>query len=275
MGWKCPECGIQHEDISSECSCGYSLYRILGIKPGVSGEEAKKAYAYLLKVWESDRSSHDPVSKKKAEERLKKINEAYGIFKKNLPVSPAALKKNNALKIAASAGVVLILLVALALYSKVFKSDGPPGPQSAQKEVETDLPAGSAVSTMPVGQVNAGQASGPAVQEIPQAPAQPALGGEITEERAIEIVKKSHALYRNTSTEALIKKWSDENAAKFQVIGWNARKMDEELYLVSYTAMDGAFPKGFYFALDIRTGEVENLENRPELQKKYNIQYSK
>lgn len=276
MGWKCPGCGIQHEDILSECSCGYSLYKILGIKPGVSGEEARQAYTYLLKVWESDRSSHDPVSKKKAEERLRKINEAYGIFKKNLPVSSAALKKNNVIKIAASAGAALIILfVALALYLNVFKTDETPGPQSAQKEVKTDLPAAPAMSSMPAGQVNAGQASGSSAQEIPQAPAQSALSGEITEEKAIEIVKKSHALYRNTSTEALIKKWSDENAAKFQIIGWNARKMDEEIYLVSYTAMDGAFPKGFYFALDIRTGEVENLENKPELQKKYNIQYSK
>jgi hypothetical protein len=76
-------------------------------------------------------------------------------------------------------------------------------------------------------------------------------------------------------TEAIIKKWTEENAEKFQIIGWKARKMDDERYLVSYMAMDGASPKGFYFDLDIRTGEVENLENKPELQKKYNILYSK
>lgn len=51
--------------------------------------------------------------------------------------------------------------------------------------------------------------------------------------------------------------------------------MDEDRYLVSFMAMDGATPKGFYFDLDIRTGEVENLQNKPELQKKYNIQYNK
>ena len=270
MGWKCPECGIEHEDISSECSCGYSLYKILGINPGASDEEASQAYKYLLKVWESGRSSHDPVSKKKAEERLRKINEAYDIFKKNLPGSSADLKKNNVMKIAASAGAVLmILLVVLAFSANVFKTDKTAGPQPAQKEVKTDLPA------VPAGQVNTGQASGSPANENSQTPAQPALSGEITEEMAIEMVKKSHALYRNTSTEALIKKWSEENAAKFQMIGWNAKKVDEERYLVSFTAMDGAFPKGFYFALDIRTGEVENLENKPELQKKYNIQYSK
>jgi hypothetical protein len=273
MGWKCPECGIQHEDILSECSCGYSFYKILGIKPGVSGEEARQAYNYLLKVWTSDSSSHDPVSKKKAQERLRKINEAYGIFKKNLPGSSADLKKNNLLKITAFAGaILLIFLLVMALYSNVFKTDETPGPQSTLKEVKTDAPA---LPSVPAGQVNTGQVSGSSVQETSQTSAQPAISGEMTEEMAIEIVKKSHALYRNTSTEALIKKWSEENAAKFQIVGWNARKMDEEIYLVSYTAMDGAFPKGFYFILDVRTGEVENLENKPELQKKYNIQYSK
>jgi hypothetical protein len=50
--------------------------------------------------------------------------------------------------------------------------------------------------------------------------------------------------------------------------------MNEEKYLVSFTGMDGALPKGFYFDVDIRTGEVENLANRPDLQKKYNIRYS-
>lgn len=270
MGWKCPECGLQHEDISSECPCGYSLHKILGIKPGASREETKEAYKYLLKVWEADRSSHDPASKKKAEERLRKIKEAYGIFKKNLPISSADLKKNKVIKIAASAGsVLIILLVVLAFSTNVVKTDKTAGPQPAEKEVTTDLPA------MPAGQVNTGQGAGPPVHEISQAPLQPSISGEITEEKAIEMVKKSQALTANISTEAIIKKWADDNASKYQIIGWKARKMDDERYLVSYMAMDGASPTGFYFDLDIRTGEVENLANKPELQKKYNIQYNK
>jgi hypothetical protein len=270
MQWKCPQCGIQHDDILSECSCGYSAYKILGIKSGASAQEAKQAYKYLLTVWQTDRSSHDPASKKKAEERLKKINEAYEIFRNNHSDSSVESKKSSFTKIAVSAAVVIIILLgALAFSSNLFKTDEISRPQSVQKEVKADLPA------VPAGQVNSSQASVSPSQEIPQTPLLPAINGEITEEKAIEMVKKSQALYRNTSTESLIKKWSEENAAKFQMVGWNARKVDEERYLVSFTAMDGALPKGFYFALDIRTGEVENLENKPELQKKYNIQYSK
>lgn len=159
-----------------------------------------------MKVWESDSSSHDTVSKKKAEERLRKINEAYGIFKKNLPGSSADLKKNNVLKITAFAGAVLIIfLIVLALYSNVFKTDETPGPQTALKEVKTDLPAAPTLPSVPTGQVNTGQASGPSVQETSKASAQPAISGEITEEKAIEIAKKSQSLTRNISAEAVIK----------------------------------------------------------------------
>ena len=272
MGWKCPKCGIQHEDIPTECSCGYSVYKILDIQPGVSGEEAKQAYKYLLKVWESDRSSSDPVLKKKAEDRLRKINEAYGILKTNLPDGPSDLKKNNVIKIAASAVAgLIILLIVLAFSVNLFKADKAAAPGPAQKEVKTAVPAPSVPQS---GQANTGQVSATQAPETSQTPVQSAISGEITEEKAIEMVKNSHALYKNTPTEAIITKWSEENSAKLQIIGWKARKMDNERYLVSYIGMDGASPRGFYFDLDISTGEVENLANKPELQKRYNIQYS-
>jgi hypothetical protein len=274
MAWKCPDCGVQHEDVSPECSCGYSLYKILGIKPGASAEEVKQAYKYLLKVWQEDRSGQDPLSKKKAEDRLKKINEAYEIFRKNIPESSADAKKSSFVKIAASAAAVFILLLGvLALSISVFQGDKARGPQPQKKQDEANLPA------PPAGQVKTEHATGTSSHEISRAPVQPGtelsseVPGEITEEEAIELVKKSHALYRNTSTESLIKKWTEENSGNYKIIGWQAKKMDEERYLVSYTAMDGALPKGFYFDLDIKTGVVENLESKPELQKKYNIKY--
>ena len=135
MGWKCPECGNQHEDISSECSCGYSMYKILGIKPGASGEEARQAYKYLLTVWQTDRSSDDTASRKKAEERLKKINGAYEILKENLPGGPSEVKKSSSLKISLSVGAVFIaLLVVLALSTNVFKSEKTTVPGPVTKE---------------------------------------------------------------------------------------------------------------------------------------------
>jgi hypothetical protein len=77
----------------------------------------------------------------------------------------------------------------MALYSNVFKTDETPGPQSAQKEVKTDLPAALSVS------ICSGQGrsirSGVRLfltRNLPNASA-PDGSGEITEEKAIEMVK--------------------------------------------------------------------------------------
>jgi hypothetical protein len=274
MGWKCPECGNQHDDISSACSCGYSVYKILGIKPGASAVEARQAHKYLLTVWQTDRSAHDAASRKKAEERLKKINLAYEILKENLPGAPPEEKKSSSLKMSLSVGAGAIMLLGiLAFYTGVFKSEkdivGP-----SQGNEATNLPA------LPAEKENAGQSTTAPANEGPEQPMQSAsnnlsaTGADMTEEMAIEKVKKSNVLFRNTSTESIIKKWTEDNAGKLQVIGWKAKKMDDEKYLVSYIAMDGAVAKGFYFDFDISTGEVVNLANRPDLQKEYNIHYS-
>ena len=49
----------------------------LGLEPGASREDVKKAYRDLSKVWHPDRFSEDPALQKKAEEQLKAINDAY------------------------------------------------------------------------------------------------------------------------------------------------------------------------------------------------------
>jgi len=94
------------------------------------------------------------------------------------------------------------------------------------------------------------------------------MDGEITEEKALEMVKKSRTVYRDFPAEAMIKKWTEDNSSKYEMVGWQVRKVDDERYLVSYTAMDGKLTKGFYFDVDIKTRKVENLANKPDLQKK-------
>ena len=52
-------------------------YRVLGLHPSSSQEEIKKAYRDLAQVWHPDRFAHNPRLQKKAQDNLKRINEAY------------------------------------------------------------------------------------------------------------------------------------------------------------------------------------------------------
>lgn len=54
-----------------------SYYKILDIEPGSSLEEVKQSYIDLACVWHPDKYSHNPRLQKKAEDKLKEINEAY------------------------------------------------------------------------------------------------------------------------------------------------------------------------------------------------------
>ena len=51
-------------------------YRILEVQPAASDEEIKAAHRDLSKVWHPDRFANDTAMRRKAEEKLKQINEA-------------------------------------------------------------------------------------------------------------------------------------------------------------------------------------------------------
>ena len=52
-------------------------YRVLGLDPGASPEEIKKAYRDMAKVWHPDRFPNDPHLQSKGNEQFKKVTEAY------------------------------------------------------------------------------------------------------------------------------------------------------------------------------------------------------
>jgi curved DNA-binding protein CbpA len=53
---------------------------LLALKPGASPLEIKEAYRDLVKVWHPDRFGSDPRLRQKAEDRLRDLNEAYGVL---------------------------------------------------------------------------------------------------------------------------------------------------------------------------------------------------
>ena len=52
-------------------------YEILELDPGVSSKDVTQAYKDLVNVWHPDRFSKIPRLRRKAEEKLKEVNEAY------------------------------------------------------------------------------------------------------------------------------------------------------------------------------------------------------
>lgn len=51
--------------------------RTLGLEPGATSDDIRKAWLDLTKVWHPDRFTSDPDLRDKAEEKLKEINAAY------------------------------------------------------------------------------------------------------------------------------------------------------------------------------------------------------
>ena len=58
-------------------------YTVLELEPGASLEDAKKAYKLLAAVWHPDRFTNNPKLREQAQQKLKRINEAYDTLKQH------------------------------------------------------------------------------------------------------------------------------------------------------------------------------------------------
>lgn len=56
-------------------------YRVLDLAPHSSEEQVRAAHRDLTKVWHPDRFANDPAMQRKAEEKLKRINEALEVIR--------------------------------------------------------------------------------------------------------------------------------------------------------------------------------------------------
>ena len=70
-------------------------YEVLELKAGASKEKIKQAYRNLVKTWHPDRFVHNLQLKQQAEEKIKKINEAYTVLKSHQPNSSSVSKSSS------------------------------------------------------------------------------------------------------------------------------------------------------------------------------------
>ncbi len=59
-------------------------FQVLDLSSDASLKEVRTAYRALVRSWHPDRFAHDPRLQQKAQERLKQINAAYNIARKNI-----------------------------------------------------------------------------------------------------------------------------------------------------------------------------------------------
>src|SRR5579871_1100241 len=62
---------------------------VLGVSPHASWEVVRQAYRDLVRVWHPDRFQSDPELQRKAEQQLRKINEAYFALRDAEPLEAA------------------------------------------------------------------------------------------------------------------------------------------------------------------------------------------
>jgi hypothetical protein len=268
MSWKCPQCRQTNENALNKCACGYAYYNVLGLKEDAPAQSVEQTYKYLIKVWETPAESHNAGSRGKLDERVKKIKDAYAVFRQISKEADNVEKNPHIIKIAVGAGAVFVVVIAaIFLYLSNQKAAQPTvAPISSPYQIAVPEKSESA----PPLQSIPGQSS--TQQPLPERKSDaPDMSAEKTPDWAIESVKNSHILDRFTTVDALVNKWTKENADKFKVIGWLAKKVDEKTYLITYTATDGVTPTGFYFEISTETGEIRNIAGNAELQQKYGI----
>ncbi|MBZ5531325.1 MAG: J domain-containing protein [Acidobacteriia bacterium] len=62
-----------------------AYYRALGLQPGASAQDLRRAYLHLVKLWHPDRFQQYARKQAHAQEKLKEINEAYTFLKDYRP----------------------------------------------------------------------------------------------------------------------------------------------------------------------------------------------
>jgi len=90
-------------------------------------------------------------------------------------------------------------------------------------------------------------------------------------EKAIELAKKSSAL-GGYGVEATIQQWMEQKKGDLRIIGWKAQKINDQIYLVSYTFNEDSGPRGYFFEVNLVGGIVRNVLGDPELEQKYGIE---
>lgn len=66
----------------------HRAYRVLGLSPDATPDEARQAFRDLAQVWHPDRFGHNERLRDKAARNLQRINEAFDVVRQRTPNTP-------------------------------------------------------------------------------------------------------------------------------------------------------------------------------------------
>jgi len=90
------------------------------------------------------------------------------------------------------------------------------------------------------------------------------------EEEAINLAKKSYALGKEIKmAENVVKEWMRQKKGYLRIVGWTARKIDEQVYLVFYSYDQGSGERNYVFEVNLVEKIVRNVLTDPELEQIY------
>lgn len=94
--------------------------------------------------------------------------------------------------------------------------------------------------------------------------------------KAIELAKNSYidppSLTRYGDLKTRMRNMMASKKGNLQIIGWKARKIDSQTYLVSYTFNEGSGEVGYFFEVNFVEEIIRYVHDDPELEEKYGTQ---
>lgn len=91
------------------------------------------------------------------------------------------------------------------------------------------------------------------------------------ENKAIKMVKYSYAIDNYNYTEVSIKNYLKTVKGYLKILGWKAKKANDQTYLVSYTYEVDSGVKGYYFDVNIKANIVRRILEDHELERIYGL----
>jgi hypothetical protein len=109
-------------------------------------------------------------------------------------------------------------------------------------------------------------------REVPVSPPRTPKS-ETLEERAIRLAKAANTLVSNApgplDNDYQVGKWARSQSGQLRIIGWEARRINDQVVIVTYSVDQGAGLRSWAFEVQVEAALVRNITGDPALERTY------